>query len=170
LKKTLKLSVGHVIAVAFSPDGRTLAGAGSDTPSPGMQAIGNGRVTLWDVSTGEILRTLEGPTENAFEVAFSPDGRTIAVGGRGLEKMNQPRFSGLPPSQKSSEVRLWNSATGELMWIAEGESNSANSLSFSPDGKWLAFCDEDYVFIIDAGTGRLKQVVMETIARLRVTD
>lgn len=170
LTRTLKPAIGHVVGVAFSPDGRILAGAGADTQSLGVQAEGNGRVTMWDVSTGEIRRTLKGTTEHMFEVAFSPDGRTIAAGGRGSSKMSQDRFSGLRVSKKSSVVRLWDVATGGLVWTAEGESNSASSLSFSADGKWLAFCDEDYVYIIDAGTGRLKQVVMETIVKFRVRD
>ncbi len=55
-------------AVAFSPDGRTLA-AGDDT----------GHVDLWNVAKQQADRSLtEGSPVNS--VAFSPDGRTLAVG------------------------------------------------------------------------------------------
>ena len=65
-------------------------------------------------------------------------------------------------------MRLWDVATGTMIWTAEGENDAAFSLAFSPDGKSLAFCDDGYVYLIDAETGRLKQIVMETTRRVRV--
>jgi len=35
-------------------------------------------VKLWDMASGQILRTLTGHTDGVFSVAFSPDGRTLA--------------------------------------------------------------------------------------------
>jgi len=167
LKKTVKPEVGSVIAVAFSPDGRTLAGGGSDVL--GLAGFrGNGRVTLWDGATGRILRTLEGPTGLAQSVAFSPDGRTVAAGGTGSVKLGKDVFANSRNLNTASEVRLWDVATGRLIWTAEGDSDCAISLAFSPDGRLLAFCDQRYVYIIDACSGRLKQIVMETVERYRV--
>jgi WD40 repeat protein len=57
-----------VTAVAFSPDGKILA-------------MATGRaIHLWDVSTGNQMRTLEGHTESVTAVAFSPDGNSIVSG------------------------------------------------------------------------------------------
>ncbi len=59
---------GRVRAVAFTPDGRTLASAGDDRT-----------VRLWQVATGQPLLTLRGHGDHIYAVAFSPDGRTLAT-------------------------------------------------------------------------------------------
>lgn len=63
---TIKLE-GCVNAVAFSSDGRKIA-SGSDA------------VRLWDVSTGEQLRLLDGHTDRVTSVAFSDDDSRIVSG------------------------------------------------------------------------------------------
>jgi DNA-binding SARP family transcriptional activator/WD40 repeat protein len=54
------------LAVGFSPDGSRAVTAGPD-----------GKVTLWDPSTGSALDTFDGHSGAANGVAFSPDGRTL---------------------------------------------------------------------------------------------
>jgi len=73
---------GHsdiIAAMAFHPDGKTLASASND-----------GTVKLWDVATGEIRLTLEGRVtgltinSNGYTrvaaLAFTPDGDTLMYG------------------------------------------------------------------------------------------
>jgi WD40 repeat protein len=56
--------------VAFSPDGRLLAAAGTD-----------GVVRLSNLATGTELRRVGGPGDRLTGVAFSPDGRLLAASG-----------------------------------------------------------------------------------------
>ena len=53
--------------LAFSPDGYTLAVAGS-----------SGMIRLWDSTTGQELLILEGHKRQINGLAFAPDGSTLA--------------------------------------------------------------------------------------------
>jgi hypothetical protein len=80
-----------VVAIAFSPDGRTLASGGGDGP-----------IRLWEVASGREVRRLEGHTAWVRAVSFSPDGRTLASGG------------------EDGTVRSYTGAGFSLSWIASG--------------------------------------------------
>jgi WD40 repeat protein len=103
----------QVNSIAFAPDGKTLASAGSD-----------GSVALWEVSTGRWLRNAASDDARLDCVAFSPDGLLIAACGRDW------RGSHLP-------VKVWDLTTGALVASFSGHIGSATSLAFSADGTWL---------------------------------
>ena len=68
-RHVLRASADTVRAVAFSPDGSTLATGGYDHI-----------LRLWDVATGRERAAFHGHTDRIESVSFSPDGQVIASG------------------------------------------------------------------------------------------
>ena len=89
---------------------------------------------LWDARTGALINTLTGHTDLVFSVSFSPDGNTLATGGR------------------AETVRLWDVDTGVLIRTLTGHTGDVFSVSFSPDGNTLA-TGSDAVRLWDVATG-----------------
>ncbi|HJT79352.1 MAG TPA: WD40 repeat domain-containing protein, partial [Gemmataceae bacterium] len=124
-RATLTGHDGQVNAVAFSPDGKTLASGGQDCA-----------VVLWDLVTGKARTTLRGHQEPVACVAFSPDGKLVASGSAGV----------LPGAarEKRGQVKLWDAASGkERATLTLGKAGGpVSALAFSADGKFLAAAGE----------------------------
>jgi WD40 repeat protein len=78
----------HTQAVAFSPDDKYLLTGGRDKPMIGeflQNIFGDSQLNkgtsarLWDVKSGKILQTFRQHTNDVNDVAYSPDGRSIAT-------------------------------------------------------------------------------------------
>ena len=67
----------EVFAVAFSPDGKILAGGGVYDSQLGRSDL----IRLWEMPSGRILTTLIGHTSTVRVLRFSPDGKTLASSG-----------------------------------------------------------------------------------------
>jgi WD40 repeat protein len=115
--KTTATLAGHtrgVQQVVFSADGKTLATAGGHDKT----------VRLWDVETGKELVVLK-HGEFVEAVALSPDGRSVATGGRN------------PRVRNGDHVRIWDAASGELKSKLEGHTGRIRDVAYSPDGRLL---------------------------------
>ncbi|ANT53639.1 caspase family protein [Mesorhizobium amorphae] len=73
-------SDGKVFAVAVSPDGKTIAAAGYFGASLGDKPP-YGDIRLFDVPTGKMKAVLKAADYAIYDIAFSPDGGTLAAGG-----------------------------------------------------------------------------------------
>jgi hypothetical protein len=129
--------IGHkglVCAVAFSPDGKTVATAGADKRGPGVCA--DKTVRLWDAATGQELFKREMPGKSVnVGVAFSPDGKMLAASSSG----------------KDGALICWD-VEGKELW--RNVAPDGGAVAFSPDGRVAASCGRQPAALIDAQTGK----------------
>jgi WD40 repeat protein len=118
-KKSLKAAhLSLVEALAYSPDGKTLA-------SGAFQ-----EVVLWEADKGTICKRLTGFADRVVALDFSHDGKLLATGGGA--------------ATADGEIKIFDIASGKLMVeIKGGHSDTVFGVSFSPDDKKLATCGAD---------------------------
>jgi hypothetical protein len=108
-------SPNTIFALAFSPDGKTLA---LGTLGPSVQP--------WDVATGKRTLGLEQQPRDAYvsSVAFSPDGKTLAAG-------------------RCNSIVLTEVATGREVRRLEAKMGLMTGLAYTPDGQALVSGSDD---------------------------
>jgi WD40 repeat protein len=97
-------------SVALQPGGSLLAAGGGWT--------GDGRATIWNLTTGTEVAMLRGHTDAVYSIAFSGDGQRLATG------------SG------DRKIKLWET-TGVEMLTLRGHNRPVTCLAFSSDGRRL---------------------------------
>ena len=161
---------GRMYAVAFSPDGKSLAGGNWLGDN-----FKDSSVKVWDLRTGEVTATLASG-DKTWSLAFSPDGkRLISVGDRDVKVWDPSTAKavqsfrggfcrvGISPDGKkvafsdpgSKTVPVMNPETGEGIAVLEGFSDPVFGTAFSPNGKLLATGNDRELLLWDAETLKL---------------
>lgn len=105
-----------VQAMAVSADGKTLGGLAWQGSVPSL------KIVVWDVGTEQVLVQVDTASERGSALAFSPDGKTVAIG------------------DSDGEVSLWDLQTGTrtAAWRVASRAGWVIELVFSPNGRFLA--------------------------------
>ncbi len=111
-----------ITAVTFSPDGSQVVVAGYY------------ELTVWNPLDGALVKRIGNVGERTYSLAYSPDGKILAVGG------GQPGRLG--------EVRLFDPAAGTLTKVLLSTSDVVFDVVFNPAGDRLAVTSADGVLRI----------------------
>ncbi len=122
---TLEGHTGFVSRVAFDAEGKRLASSSQDET-----------VRIWDLSTGRLLKTLSGPNQPPYAVAFHRDRKTLVA-----------TYGGIAASK--ALVWEWSLETGEGKVRVQGSSgHTAPPLAFRPGSTdYCAFIDGDIIHL-----------------------
>ena len=107
---------GEVLALAFSPSGKSIAVATGSPPG----SIVSGAVTVFNTASGALEWSAPCHGNAVLAVAYSPNGASIASGGN------------------DSWLRVWNAVSGKLIQQHEVPTIRISTMAFSPNGKLLA--------------------------------
>jgi WD40 repeat protein len=111
-----------IVCLAYSPAGKHLA-AGDEEHC----------IWLWDLSSNKEPQPLKGHRASVRELAFAPDGKTLASVAR---KEGDKDITDLA-------VRLWDVATGTSLHQLNGHHFSPKSVAFLKDGKRVISTGDD---------------------------
>ena len=109
--RTISSHRGRFRGIAFDPEGKTIAGLGSDT------------VKIWDATTGEEISAIEGDFFNNNDLVFSPDGTKIVTSCRAYSR------------NRGTDSKVWDINTGKEIKLFKGPTGPIVSVAFSPDGR-----------------------------------
>lgn len=174
---TLAGHADYVRSIAFSPDGKQVAGAGGAPQQ-------FGEIKIWDVETHRLVRTMQGHKDCIYSIAWSPDGKLIASGSydkmvklwdvaTGKETLNlqdhidavfaiafSPDGKRLASASQDRTVKIWNVATGKRLYTLSDASDGLTSIAYSPSGDEIAAVGYDktiYIWKLGADDGKLSR-------------
>ena len=131
---------GHtnlVASVAFTPQTDAAALSKTNFNEPLLVTASDDQtLKLWNIRTGECVRSLWGHQSWVQSVSFSPDGQFLVSGSR------------------DQTVKLWDYRTGECLRTLEGHTHRVKAISIHPQGTMIASASDDQtVKLWDVVTG-----------------
>ena len=149
LKSTLITHASDVTSVAFSPDGRILAGA--EYLENGRRSSVTQPLQFWNVATGEHVKSFTGHTDRITSLVFSKDGGMLAS------------------SSYDGTIRVWDPMTAAPLQTITGHNRERiRHLMYASHGRILACSRVDGIQLWDPHAGRLiktmdmKKVIFST--------
>jgi WD40 repeat protein len=134
-------------AIAFSPDGRTLAAAFlKSKPSRNLEGL-KSEIRFYDITTGEAIRAVAPRSLVISSLTFDLAGKTLVAGGwqRDGERQN-------------ATLELVDPNKGSLGGIFTGDEGAVTSMVLSPNGRSLAWqANASTVELLDTQTWSIKQ-------------
>jgi hypothetical protein len=118
--------------ITFSPNGSIFASIND-----------NFSISLWDVASNGLIKTIGSHNAPFDFIVFSPDGTLIASGGE------SPDYS----------IKLWEVNTGNLIYKMTEHNQIVKSVAFSPDGLILASGGRGLIKLWNIMTGEVKTLV-----------
>ena len=108
MSASVKAEAPIVMSVAFSPVGQSLAFGSLDF-----------KARVWDLKQAKQIRIFEGTSIGSIDVAYTPDGKKLAIASPGL----------------GDSTTIWDIASGNMVKKYDGIGR--DEISFTPDGKLM---------------------------------
>jgi len=116
-------SIGRVLSMCFSPNGRYIASCSLDAT-----------IRIWDWKRQEEIRKLSGYTHTVEYLCFSPNGRYIAS----VSEESLYTTDGQVTNDFSTAIHIWDWENKREIKTLEGLNGRLCGLCFSPDGQYIA--------------------------------
>jgi WD40 repeat protein len=143
LIRTFSQRADPIYSVAFSPNGKVLASGGS-SKYKGIEGKST-TIYLWNLDTGELMRTLSGHSLRINFLTFAPDSHVLASG------------------SNDETIKIWNLETGELRNTLIGHSANVRTVAITPNGKTLVSSGGGGIKIWDLATTELLHTLSEDL-------
>jgi WD40 repeat protein len=123
-KNVLNKHTSTIYSMKLSPDGNLLGTVGRD-----------GRAIVWDWKNGTIQSMTKDNRNFVSHIAFSPDGKLIATGGKSFT--------------------VWETGTGRILFDSDNENRELSRLSFALNGQLLVCADDKKVTVWNVAGGKI---------------